>query len=425
MLTLKNIEKEELNEFVKTHKTKSHFLQSATWGDFCKKEKKVTPYFLGLVDENDKIQATAMLLQKKLPLNFSYLYCPRGYVLDYNKKEVLKKLTEEMKRWAKKKKALYVKIDPDIKLQNLDLEGNKVDDFSNYELVEYLENLGYKHLGFNKAFEHNQPRYTFRLNLEGKTIEEIKNNFHNTTKKIINKGNPFELEIEKDNIETIDDFYETMKDTARRENISLYSKEYFENFYKILNKQNMSNLYTIYLNVEKTKQILEDKIKELTEKQEKLNSPNKKKEFENQIQKQEKLLEEVKEMKEEKYPLSSIITTKFGDKVWTIHGGNSSKLRELNSNYLIYYKIIEDAVKEGYKTIDFFGTSYNPKETDPEYGIYLFKKRLGGEYTEFIGEFDLITNKPMYFIFNKLIPIYRNLVKRKNRKEIQNETSKH
>ena len=425
MLTLKNIEKEEFNEFVKNHKTKSHFLQSTTWGDFCKKEKKQTPHFIGLVDENDKIQASAMLLQKKLPLNFSYLYCPRGYVLDYNKKEILKKLTEEIRKWAKKKKALYVKIDPDIKLQNLDLDGNKKDDFTNYELVEYLEKLGYKHLGFNKAFEHNQPRYTFRLQLEGKTIEEIKEGFHNTTKKIINKGNPYGLEIEKDNIETIDDFYETMKDTAKRENIALYKKEYFENFYKMLKKQNMSNLYTIYLRPEKTKEIITKKIEELEKAKEKLNSENKKQEIKNQIQKQEKLLEEVKEIKAEKYPLSSIITTKFGDKVWTIHGGNSSKLRQLNSNYLIYYKIIEDTKEENYKTIDFFGTSYNPEEKDPEYGIYLFKKRLGGEYTEFIGEFDLITNKPMYFIFNKLIPIYRKLVKRKNRKEIKNETSKY
>ena len=32
--------------------------------------------------------------------------------------------------------------------------------------------------------------------------------------------------------------------------------------------------------------------------------------------------------------------TKFGNKVWTIHGGNNSVLRELNANYLIYYEII-------------------------------------------------------------------------------------
>ena len=46
--------------------------------------------------------------------------------------------------------------------------------------------------------------------------------------------------------------------------------------------------------------------------------------------------------------------------------------------------------KIGYEKIDFFGTAFNPTPDDPEYGIFLFKSRLGGEYTEFIGEFDYI-----------------------------------
>ena len=110
-----------------------------------------------------------------------------------------------------------------------------------------------------------------------------------------------------------------------------------------------------------------------------------------------------KEVKEDRIPLSSIITAKFGDKVWTIHGGNHSSLRSLNSNYLIYYEIIKDAVEEGYKTIDFFGTSFNPTQDDPEYGIWLFKKRLGGEYTEFIGELDYVFKKVTYKAFNLVI----------------------
>ena len=78
---------------------------------------------------------------------------------------------------------------------------------------------------------------------------------------------------------------------------------------------------------------------------------------------------------------------------------------------------IVDAVNEGYKTIDFFGTSYNPSQNDPEYGIWLFKKRLGGEYTEFIGEFDYIFKKGDYRLFKILIPIHRKLSKIKSKKK--------
>ena len=56
MLKLKNIEKEKFDEFVKNHKTKSHFLQSLSWGEFARVKKHLTPYYLGLVNENDEIK---------------------------------------------------------------------------------------------------------------------------------------------------------------------------------------------------------------------------------------------------------------------------------------------------------------------------------------------------------------------------------
>ena len=281
-------------------------------------------------------------------------------------------------------------------------------------MVDYLISLGYKHLGYNKAFEHNQPRYTFRLDLT-QGIDSINNNFHSTTKKVMNKGNQYELEIDKNDEKYVEDFYKTMSETADRESITIYSKEYYLNFYKELHKNNHSDIYVVYLNKKKTLDLLTNNLNETVNKQENMTSENKKKELQNQIDRLNKIIDEIKEVKEEKLALSSIITAKYGDKVWTIHGGNSTQLRTLNSNYLIYYEIIKDSVEEGYKTIDFFGTSYNPVKEDPEYGIWLFKKRLGGEYTEFIGEFDLVLNDFVYDVFNTLVPIKRKLYKLLNK----------
>ena len=113
----------------------------------------------------------------------------------------------------------------------------------------------------------------------------------------------------------------------------------------------------------------------------------------------------------------------MGDTVWTVHGGNASFLRGLNANYFIYYEIIKDAQKNGFHYIDFFGTTGDPKPENPIYGIHLFKKRLGGEYLEYIGEFDLITRPIYYRIFCTLIPFYRkikrNLLKTKGAVEMK------
>ena len=91
MLTFKNIEKEQFDSFVRSHKTKSHFLQSLAWGEFSKIKKNVTPHYLGLVNENNEVVAGTLLLEKKLPLNLCYFYAPRGFVLDYKKKETVKR----------------------------------------------------------------------------------------------------------------------------------------------------------------------------------------------------------------------------------------------------------------------------------------------------------------------------------------------
>lgn len=416
MKFVENIEKNKYEKFVENHKTKSHFLQSYDWGEFSKNNKNVTPYYVGLVDDKDKLIATALLLQRKMPFGFSYFYSPRGFVCDYKDREVIKEMTEGIKKFAKSKKALFLKIDPDVKLQQLDIDGNIIDGEKNFDLIDYLKSLGYKHLGFNKAFEHNQPRYTFRLDLS-QGIDSIKNNFHSTTKKVMNKGNMYELEVFKNDEKYIDDFYKTMQDTADREGISIYSKNYYLNFYKELHKNNHSDIYIVYLNKKKTLDLLNKNLKDTKTSQENLTSDNKKKELQNQIDKLEKLINEINEVKEDRIPLSSIITAKYGDKVWTIHGGNHSMLRSLNSNYLIYFEIIKDAVLEGYKTIDFFGTSYNPSQDDPEYGIWLFKKRLGGEYNEYIGEFDCIFKKFTYKLFNILVPIHRKLSKIKSKRK--------
>lgn len=416
MKFVENIEKSKYEKFVENHKTKSHFLQSYDWGEFSKSNKNVTPYYVGLVDDKDKLVATALLLQRKMPLGYSYFYSPRGFVCDFKDKEVIKEMTEGIRKFAKSKKALFLKIDPDVKLQQLDIDGNVIDGEKNFKLVDYLKSLGYKHLGYNKAFEHNQPRYTFRLDLT-QGLDSIKNNFHSTTKKVMNKGNMYELEVYKNNEKYIDDFYKTMQDTADREGISIYSKKYYLNFYKELHKNNHSDIYIVYLNKKKTLDLLNKNLNETKTNQENLTSDNKKKELQNQIDKLEKLINEINEVKEDKIPLSSIITAKYGDKVWTIHGGNHSMLRSLNSNYLIYFEIIKDAVNEGYKTIDFFGTSYNPSQDDPEYGIWLFKKRLGGEYNEFIGEFDCIFKKFTYKLFNILVPIHRKISKIKSKRK--------
>lgn len=415
---IEDLSKEEYENFVSNNKY-NHFMQSYDFGQI-RKIKHFIPHYVG-IKQDGKIVCAALLLEKKLIMNYCYLYSPRGYVIDFNDKELVLTFTNYLKKFAKKIKALFIKIDPAIKLHTLDIDGNVIDGENNEKIVDDLKNMGYEHLGFNLGFEHEQPRFTFRVDLN-KKWEDVYNNMHPTTKKILNKGNQYNLKIYKGNENDIEDFYLTMIETAKREQLTQYPIDYYKLFYKTFNKDNLSDLYIIKVNIKELIKTFEDKIESVNKEIDELSSEkyknknkaqNKITDLNNQINKLNKELEEIKEIKEEELILSSIITVKYKDKVWTVHGGNNSKLMNLNANYLLYYTIMKDAYDEGFKCLDCFGTCgiANPDKSNPIYGIHLFKKRLGGEYVEFIGEFNLITNKIMYSFYKKLIPIYRKIKK--------------
>ena len=415
---IENVDKEEFEKFV-SNNPKGHFMQSIYWGEVSSK-KKFKAHYVGLKNNNQLI-ATALLLEKHLINKYSFFYAPRGFVCDYTDLNTLQIFIQHLKKYCKKHNGIFLRIDPDIKLQTLDCDGNVLEGNNNFKLVEYLIKCGFKHKGFNKNFENDQPRYTFRLDISG-GLEKVRKNLHPTTRKIINRGNIYNIELYKGDISDIDAFYETMIDTAKRENLVLSPKEYYQTFYNVLHKHNMSDIYIAKINIEKLKQNYEDKIKVIENSIELANTKDDKKnkdkvnikikELNQQLAKCISEYEEVKNIKEEEIILSSIITVKYQNKVWTIHGGNKDQLRFLNANYWLYYKIIEDAIKDNYKIFDFFGTTGNPTPGNEVYGIHLFKKRFGGEYTEFIGEFDYILNPILYFGYTKVFPKIRRFLKR-------------
>ena len=111
----------------------------------------------------------------------------------------------------------------------------------------------------------------------------------------------------------------------------------------------------------------------------------------------------------------------YGDKAWVLYAGNHNILSETYVNYNTYFEHLKYCKKEGLKIYDQFGTIGDLSKDNPRLGLHEFKKKFGGDYVEFLGEWDYITNHLMYFIFTKLVPIYRKLVRRKSKKELKQE----
>ena len=224
-----------------TEKNRStHFLQSYEWGEVSK-ERGLKPFLLGLKD-NGKVVATALLLKKDLLLGYSYFYIPRGYTIDYKNKELVKAFTNEIKEWCKRKKGIFFKIDPDIKLHTIDSNANKIDGEDNYELVNFLNSIGFKRRKLTKFFETMQPRFTFRISLKP-SIEEIESKYNLTNIQRIKKAEKNDVFVEKGTKEDLKEFVRLMKITEKRQGFYSHNEEFYNKFYDVFSKSNHVTLY--------------------------------------------------------------------------------------------------------------------------------------------------------------------------------------
>ncbi len=421
-MEIKEIDDQTLDNFV-LNNNKAHFMQTSAWGDVSKNRGYI-PHKLGLYKEN-KLVATALLLEKKIGIYSTY-YCPRGFICDYTNLELLKEIIFDLKTYVKKHNGLYFKINPDIIIAKLDEKANRKETYDSINLIDFFKENGGNFRGFTTKFnESSAPRFTFRVDVD-KSEEDIFNALHNTTKKILKDKNPYEVEITKNDENALNDFYEVMKQTSIRKKMYIESFDYFKDFYELLHNKNEADIYVASINTNRLKEIFKDKLalvdNEIEEVNKRPDGPkkvNKLKDLDQKRNKVLKLKKEVDTIKQERIVLSSIITAKFADKVWTIHGGNSDDLLFLNVNYLLYYHILLDSKKQGYKQVDFYGSEGKVDPSSQIYGIYLFKLRFGGDFDEFVGEFDFVVRPFANKIISSLLKVRRRTLYKKSLKGIK------
>ena len=107
-----------------------------------------------------------------------------------------------------------------------------------------------------------------------------------------------------------------------------------------------------------------------------------------------------------------LICPKIGNKMWTLYIGNNELATYTFSVNRAYYEAIKYAQEHNYEFLDLFGTCGDPHTKEKNYvGIHEYKRKMGGTYTEFIGEFDLITDKFWYKALPTIIKLYRKIKK--------------
>ena len=429
-MKFEELTEDEYTKFVKYNPYKSHFLQSYEWGELAKKERGLIPFYLGLKDKK-KIVGATLLLKKNLPLGKCYLYAPRGYVIDFNNFQLLEKFTEEVVKFAKEKKAIYVKVDPDIVWKKENFKGEVIEVEAKEKLIfNEMLRLGYKHLGFTKNFETMQPRYTFRIDLN-LDMEEIESHFSKTTMQRIMKAQKLKTKVEIGDEHDLAVFYHLMMLTESRKDFVSYNLDYYKMLYKLFNKENKATLFLGKVNIPLSLEVIENNLKSVIENIAELPKDNLSKSSKNKLKELEKQKERLAKEKEkynlflkeygEEVTLSAHMILEYGDKAWVLYAGNHNILTETYVNYYTYYEHLKFCKERGLKIYDQFGTIGDLAKDNPRLGLHEFKKKFGGDYIEFMGEFDYVISPFYYFAFKKLVPIYRNMIKKRKKKELKDE----
>ncbi len=110
-------------------------------------------------------------------------------------------------------------------------------------------------------------------------------------------------------------------------------------------------------------------------------------------------------------PIAGTLAIHYGDKVWYLYGASSNEDRNLMPNYLLQWRMIQWAIEEHCRIYDFRGVSGDISEDNPLYGLYRFKKGFGGDFTEFVGEMDLVLSRPIYAFVEKGTSLFKDLRK--------------
>ena len=148
--------RKEYEKFLEHHPA-GHFLQSPEWAEVKTNWKNE---ILLSEDTKGRARGAMSVLIRPVPLFGNLIYCPRGPVCDPWDRKTLSELTAGCRELMEKYNAFGVRLEPDV----------PEDDGA---FRESMTALGWRFRPTGDALDTVQPRSLFRLDLRGRTEEEI------------------------------------------------------------------------------------------------------------------------------------------------------------------------------------------------------------------------------------------------------------
>ena len=423
-MKLIELKEKEFKKFADRHEQIT-FHQTINWGNL-KKTNGWVPHYIGLED-NKKIVAGALLLEKTTPLKKSMFYSPRGFLVDYNNKKLLKEFTKQIKIYLKNKNAIFCKIDPYVIHKERDIDGNIVKGgIDNSKIINNLKDLGYKHFGYNLMQDTLQPRWMFTLNTKNTTIDEVMKNMDPKTRQLLRKNEKSCIKCREIKYDEIPIFKDIMQHTGDRRDFIDRPLSYYQDMWNNLHDDGIFKILFVELHIKEYIETLKNEIEQIKkEKEERIYKKennilqmnekkflSRNKQDDETIKREEKKIKDMKKLQKEYgnvIIMGGISFLIYGGEVLSLNGGTYAQFMNFNSAYTLHWEMVKYAIENNYDQYNFYGITGDFSEDNPLYGLYLFKRGFGGQVTELIGEFDLVINKTYYAIYKTTFKTYKTI----------------
>jgi peptidoglycan pentaglycine glycine transferase (the first glycine) len=333
-------------------------LQTSEWAEI-KRNVGWEPAFQQWKDKDGKIEAAAMILKKPLGLGKSFWYIPRGPLLDWNNLALRDRVIDDILRKAKEEHAIFLKIDPDVPV------GFGIPNSDSYQPI-YAGNtlLGmYKKKGWHFSDQQIQFANSVWIDLH-RSEEELLTAMKQRTRYKIRLAEKKGVIVRIGTPSDFEEIYAMYAETSSRDQFIIREKSYY------------LDVWNRFFSAG----ILKPLIAEV-----------------------------------EGEAVAGLMLFIYAQKAWYIYGMSRDLHREKMPNYLLQWEAIRTAKAAGAAVYDLWGAPDHFDENDRMWGVYQFKKGLGGYEVITPGAWDYPLNKPIYRLFVKTLPKFLAYLKKKNR----------
>ncbi len=354
----------------------AHILQTWEWGKvkaqfgwqpnyllWYQDKSQYTTFINRLPDEikEGHLAAAALILQRNIRIGgfahrMGVIYVPKGPLLDWTDELLRQRVLQDLKQFAQKHNAIFIKIDADLELgSGIPGEPGSNENQIGKTVINHLRSDGWQ---FSE--EQVQFRNTVLINLE-QSEEELLANMKQKTRYNVNLAMRKGVTMRTGKPTDIDMLFKMYAETSVRDGFVIRNDSYYREVW---------NAFMFHQGPKRLDQPVA-----------------------------EALVAEV-----DGEPVAGVIIFRFAGKAWYLYGMSRLAHRDMMPNYLLQWEAIKRSKAAGCKVYDLWGAPDEFVETDPLWGVFRFKEGLGGTVHRYLGAWDYPVNRMLYRLYTKTLP---------------------